>query len=92
MYELLTNCIPPDIILKTLTKVLLSRLDDQLKHQVVRWSAHYDHRMKCGSKPIFHLEAFVAKFMSIYKRWVQHITLVQCILSINLYHARQING
>lgn len=70
MYELLANCIPPDVIIKTLTNVLLKRLDDQIKHQVVRWSAHYEHRIRCGSKPIFHLEAFVAKFMSIYKRWV----------------------
>jgi len=69
-YELLTNCIPPEIVLKTLTEVVLRRCDDQLKHQVVRWAAHYEHRMKCGSKPIFHLEAFVAKFMAIYKKWV----------------------
>lgn len=70
MYELLSNCIPAEVVLKTLTTVLLKRLDDQLKHQVIRWSAHYDHRMKLGSKPIFHLEAFVAKFMAIYKRWI----------------------
>mmetsp|Transcript_6068 Transcript_6068/g.9416 ORF Transcript_6068/g.9416 Transcript_6068/m.9416 type:complete len:361 (-) Transcript_6068:373-1455(-) len=70
MYELLANCIPPTVILKTLTSVLLRRLDDQIKHQVVRWSAFYEHRMQTGSKHIFHLEAFVAKFMSIYKRWV----------------------
>lgn len=70
MYELLINCIPPEIIIKTLTNVLLKRMDDQIKHEVVRWSAHYEHRMQLGSKPIFHLEAFVAKFMAIYKRWV----------------------
>ena len=29
-----------------------------------------EHRMQMGSKAIFHLEAFVAKFMSIYKRYV----------------------
>lgn len=69
IYELLTNCIPPEIVLKTLLDVLLRRLDDQLKHQVVRWAAHYEHRLKCGNKPIFHLEAFVAKFMAIYKKW-----------------------
>ncbi len=28
-----------------------------------------EHRMQMGSKAIFHLEAFVAKFMSIYKRY-----------------------
>ena len=29
-----------------------------------------EHRMQQGSKPIFHLEAFLAKFMSIYRRYV----------------------
>ncbi|KAL6005192.1 Subunit of heteropentameric Replication factor C (RF-C) [Asimina triloba] len=42
LYELLVNCIPPEIILK-------------------------EHRMRRGQKAIFHIEAFVAKFMSIYK-------------------------
>ena len=32
--------------------------------------AFYEHRIQLGSKDIFHLEAFVAKFMSIYKRWI----------------------
>jgi len=36
----------------------------------VRWAAFYEHRLQLGSKPIFHLEAFVAKFMSIYKRFL----------------------
>jgi replication factor C subunit 3/5 len=69
-YELLKNCIPPDVILKTLLKVLVRRLDDQLKHETVKWAAHYECVMQSGSKPIFHLEAFVAKFMSMYKQWV----------------------
>lgn len=70
LYELLTNCIPPETVIKTLTMVLLRRLDDQLKHEVVFWAAHYEHRLQQGNKAIFHLEAFVAKFMAIYKRWV----------------------
>jgi len=70
LYELLGNCIPPEIVIKALTDVLLKRLDDQLRHQTVQWAAYYEHRMQQGSKPIFHLEAFVAKFMAIYKRWV----------------------
>ena len=32
-------------------------------------AAMYEHRMQQGSKAIFHLEAFVAKFMSLYKTW-----------------------
>ena len=45
-------------------------LDDELKHEVAHWAAFYEHRMVTGSKEIFHLEAFVAKFMSIYKQFL----------------------
>ena len=30
--------------------------------------------MQLGSKPIFHLEAFVAKFMSVYKQFLIEIS------------------
>ncbi|KAI3705393.1 hypothetical protein L1987_75630 [Smallanthus sonchifolius] len=59
LYELLVNCIPPEIILKKLLYELLKKLGSELKHE--------EHRMRLGQKAIFHIEAFVAKFMSIYK-------------------------
>jgi hypothetical protein len=46
LYELLTNCIPPDVILKTLTRELLKHLDDTLKHEVIHWAAFYEHRVQ----------------------------------------------
>lgn len=70
LYELLTNCIPADIILTTLNRELMKSLDDTLKHEVSYWAAYYEHRIVQGSKDIFHLEAFVAKFMAIYKKWI----------------------
>lgn len=70
LYELLINCIPPDIILKRLLFELLKRLDAELKHEVCHWAAYYEHRMRLGQKAIFHLEAFVAKFMSVYKSFL----------------------
>lgn len=70
MYELLTNCIPPDVIMSTLVRELMKSLDDTLKHEVAYWAAYYEHRMCQGSKDIFHLEAFVAKFMAVYKKWL----------------------
>jgi len=73
LYELLGNCIPPDVIMKTLVKKLLARLDDALKPKVIEFAAFFEHRMKIGSKPIYHLEAFVAKFMSTYKAYVVSI-------------------
>ncbi|KAJ8570276.1 hypothetical protein K7X08_037248 [Anisodus acutangulus] len=69
-YDLLTICIPPEIILKRLLFELLKKLDSELKHEVSHWAAHYEHRMRLGQKAIFHLEAFVAKFMSIYKSFL----------------------
>eukprot|EP01035_Chromulina_nebulosa_P021070 gene21070-27300_t len=70
LYELLTNCIPADIIFQTLVNELMKSLDDTLKHEVIYWAAFYDHRLRQGSKEIFHLEAFIAKFMAIYKQWL----------------------
>ena len=39
-----------------------------LKHEMLFHAASYEHRMQGGSKPIFHLEAFAAKFMAVYKK------------------------
>lgn len=76
IYELLINCIPADVILKTLMGELLKSLDDEMKGEVVNWAAHYEHRMSSGAgngKDIFHLEAFVAKFMALYKRYLNNL-------------------
>lgn len=70
LYELLANCIPPEVIMKTLVRELLRCCDSQLRRDIVHWAAYYEHRMVCGSKEIFHLEAFVAKFMALYKRYM----------------------
>lgn len=67
LYDLLSHCIDPTTILKTLTWKLLAKTDDVLKPQVVKWAAFYEHRIKTGSKMIYHLEAFVAKYMRIYE-------------------------
>ncbi|KAK9386205.1 P-loop containing nucleoside triphosphate hydrolase protein [Lipomyces mesembrius] len=69
-YDLLSHCIPADVILKTLLFKLLERVDTELKPEVVYWAAFYEHRLHQGSKVIFHLEAFVAKFMRILERYM----------------------
>ena len=73
LYELLINCIPADVILKTLALELMKNLDDSLKHEVVEAAAFYEHRIATGSKDIFHLEAFVAKYMAVYKRYLNEM-------------------
>lgn len=69
LFELLTNCIPPSVIMRELTLNLLGKIDSELKVEVCRWAAYYEHRIQQGQKAIIHIEAFVAKFMSIYKEW-----------------------
>ena len=69
LYELLVNCIPPEVVLRRLCLELLKKLDNELKASAVQWAALFEHRLQEGQKPIFHLEAFVARFMSEYKSW-----------------------
>jgi replication factor C subunit 3/5 len=65
LYDLLSHCIDPTTIIKTLTWKLIPKTDDAIKPDVVKWAAYYEHRCRTGSKVIFHLEAFVAKYMRI---------------------------
>jgi replication factor C subunit 3/5 len=78
LYDLLTHCIPATTILKTLTFKLIPMCDDALKPEVIKWSAFYEHRIRMGTKVIFHLEAFVAKFMRI-------IEMVRCSFPLFLH-------
>jgi replication factor C subunit 3/5 len=70
LYDLLSHCIPATTILKTLTFKLLPMIDDALKADVIKWSAFYEHRVRTGTKVIFHLEAFVVKFMRILEMYL----------------------
>jgi replication factor C subunit 3/5 len=49
---------------------LLERVDDGIKGEILKQVAEYDHRLRLGSKAIFHLEAFCAKFFAIYKKFL----------------------
>uniref|UniRef100_A0A3P8VYU0 Replication factor C subunit 3 n=1 Tax=Cynoglossus semilaevis TaxID=244447 RepID=A0A3P8VYU0_CYNSE len=71
LYELLTHCIPPEIIMKGLVRELLNNCDGQLKTEVSHMAAHYEHRLQLGNKAIYHLEAFTAKFMAMYKKFME---------------------
>lgn len=71
LYQLLVHCVPTDIIFKELLTHLLKNCDSQLKCSLVKHAATYQHRMVLGSKEIFHLEAFIVKFMALYKDYVE---------------------
>ncbi|XP_065187228.1 replication factor C subunit 3-like [Sycon ciliatum] len=71
LYELLTRCIPADIIMKGLLDHLAANCDGSLKTEVTALAARYEHRLQLGSKTIYHIEAFIANFMKIYKRFLE---------------------
>ncbi|KAF1743678.1 hypothetical protein MXB_1677 [Myxobolus squamalis] len=70
LYELLSRCIPSDIIMKELLMGLLPFLDNVIKNETIQLAAHYENRLRKGSKAIFHLEAFIAHVMFNYKRYI----------------------
>ncbi|KAF8903620.1 P-loop containing nucleoside triphosphate hydrolase protein [Mucidula mucida] len=69
LYELLSHCIPPTVILKTIAERVVSRVDEAIRADIMHWAAIYEVRMRVGSKKIYHLEAWVVKVMSIYKHF-----------------------
>ncbi|KAF9493136.1 P-loop containing nucleoside triphosphate hydrolase protein [Pleurotus eryngii] len=74
-YELLSHCIPPTVILKTVAERVVERVDEALKADIMHWAAFYEVRMRVGSKKIFHLEAWVVKVMSLYKQFFYSMDL-----------------
>jgi len=71
LYELMSHLIPTDIIFKGLLKELVNNCDGQLKGEVTQLAAFYEHRLQLGSKAIYHIEAFLAKFMALYKKFLE---------------------
>ncbi|KAM9934089.1 hypothetical protein OXX80_006307 [Metschnikowia pulcherrima] len=61
-YELLSHCIPPRLILKTLALHLV-QLEQSRTSAIVACAAVFDERLSLGQKAIFHLEGFAAKAM-----------------------------
>ncbi|ORX72276.1 P-loop containing nucleoside triphosphate hydrolase protein [Linderina pennispora] len=73
LYEVLAHCIPSTTILKTVALQLVEHVDQALKPEVIHHAAFYEHRLQSGQKAIVHLEAFMARFMSIYKRYLMEL-------------------
>ena len=64
------NCIPGDLIVKILMDELLKMVDSvdsSLKPKIIKWVSFYENKMQKGSKPIFHIEAMIARIMVVYK-------------------------
>lgn len=67
-YELEAHLIPPELIFRTIVTELLRYGDIRTKNALLELAACYEHKMRIGSKRIYHFEAFVAKFMVTFKR------------------------
>ncbi|KAI9499132.1 DNA clamp loader [Zychaea mexicana] len=67
LYQLITHCIQPSLVMKNLSFELAKSMDDKMKRIVFEKAAFHEHRMRRGQKHIFHLEAFVASIMHEYK-------------------------
>lgn len=63
LYELISHCIPPKIILKTLAFEMLNLVNEKVKADIVDLASIFDERLSLGTKSIFHLEGFIAKSM-----------------------------
>lgn len=59
------------LLMQGMLSELIKNCDGTLKSEVTQLAAYYEHRLQLGTKAIYHLEAFVAKFMSIYKRFFE---------------------
>lgn len=67
-YELEAHLIPPELIFRTIVIELLKYGDIRTKEALLEMAACYEHKMRIGSKKIYHFEAFVAKYMVTFKR------------------------
>ena len=54
--------------MKIMLEELLAVVDDDLQPSVIQWVAYYENKMKKGSKPLFHIEAMIARIMVLYKK------------------------
>ncbi|CBY21333.1 unnamed protein product [Oikopleura dioica] len=71
LYELIVRLIPANIIFQKLFLQLQAACPDiHMKTKLAKAAAEFEHRSNLGSKPIYHLEAFVARFMADYKSFL----------------------
>eukprot|EP00924_Labyrinthula_sp_SR-Ha-C_P006940 snap_masked-scaffold_8-processed-gene-5.34-mRNA-1 protein AED:0.00 eAED:0.00 QI:0/-1/0/1/-1/1/1/0/391 len=74
IYELLANCIPGNVIITRLCEEIVQRIQFRgfiglkLKTEITKSASFYEKRMGQGTKDVFHIEAFLARFMLVYKK------------------------
>lgn len=64
LYDILAVGIPGDLVLKTLARAVLAKVENNIWLECAEAASKFDASMRLGSKDIFHLEAFVARVMA----------------------------
>lgn len=68
---ILAHAVPEDVVLRRIVQDILSIADDEIAPKICAAAAKFDARLSRGTKAIFHLEAFAARFMQIYSEYLQ---------------------
>ena len=63
--DLLSHAVPADVILRHIQVLLLPHIDDEISGEICKVIAKFDHNLAKGTKPIFHLEACIARIMQV---------------------------
>ena len=69
--QLLAHAVPPDVIMRKLTEELLRIADDDICPDICKVAAKSDRMMRAGNKELFHIEAFAARFMQVYSKFLK---------------------
>lgn len=73
LYELLVHCVPPCEIFRRILHTLLPVVDSSLIEPITDAAARYEAMSHNGKNPIYYLEAFVARFICIYRGYCAEI-------------------
>lgn len=68
LYQLLAHMVSPDILFRFLVKEVLELTTDYKQQYLhgpcIELASFYEYRSRLGSKPVIHIEAFIAQFMT----------------------------
>ncbi|KAG1409157.1 hypothetical protein G6F60_000886 [Rhizopus arrhizus] len=73
LYDLVIKYIEPTVILKKLAFVLMNKVDNSLKLNIIERAAYYEHRMSLGKKETIYLEMFITSVMHVCKRFLNEM-------------------
>lgn len=84
-YDLLVNCIPPGMIIRTFVDELLKELDEARKPFLLKWAAHYEQRLNSGSKELPFIEAFLAQAMVLLAEMKQGVQVNKAAITMSSF-------